>query len=130
MGIVFGFMHLLSILNEITIASALWIVLAAVIASVMFTTMYVHFQSLWVPIGFHMGWNFCLKAVIGTTMSGKESTFGMFNSHLSGNNFITGGQFGIEASIIAMLFYATIAFLLTQKTDHGKFFLLNEKFIN
>jgi membrane protease YdiL (CAAX protease family) len=126
-GIVFGFMHLLSILNKITIVSALWILLASVIASLLFTAMYVRYQSLWVPIGFHMGWNFCLKAIVGAAMSGKESTFGMFNSDLSGNAFISGGQFGIEASIVTMLFYAIFAFLLIHKIGCRTFFLLNEK---
>ncbi len=129
-GIVFGFMHLLSILNKVTIINALWILLAAVIASILFTAMYVRFHSLWVPIGFHMGWNFCLQAILGTTMSGKESTFGMFTSNLSGNMFITGGQFGIEASILTMLFYVTIAFFLTIKIGQGKIVLLNKKIIN
>jgi uncharacterized protein len=114
-GVVFGLMHLPAILNEITIGSALWIVLAAVIASVLFTALYVRFQSLWLPIGFHMGWNYCLKAVVGTAMSGKESTFGMYHSVLSGNFFVSGGQFGIEASLVTMLLYAIIALMLTQK---------------
>ena len=90
-GIIFGLMHLLSILNKITLINASWILLAAIIASVLFTAMYVRFQSLWMPIGFHMGWNFCLKAIVGSTMSGKESIYGMFNFGLSGNTFITGG---------------------------------------
>jgi len=114
-GMVFGLMHLLAIFNKISIGHALWILLAAVIASVLFTALYVRFQSLWLPIGFHMGWNFCLKAVVGTAMSGKESTFGMYHSVLSGNFFVSGGQFGIEASLVTLLLYAIIAFMLMRK---------------
>jgi membrane protease YdiL (CAAX protease family) len=128
-GIYFGVIHLLSNINNITFINAFWIIIAAMIASFLFVAMYVRSKSLWLPIGFHAGWNFCLTAIIGTKMSGKESNFGIFNFELSGNQLLTGGQFGVEASVIPLLFYLVIAILLIKYSKGGKVLLLSNELI-
>ncbi len=67
--------------------------------------MLVRSKSLLLPIGFHIGWNFCLIAVLGTTISGDESKFGLLNTELSGSSILTGGEFGLELSVVSLIFY-------------------------
>lgn len=126
-GIYFGVIHLLSNINNITFIDAFWVIIAAMIANSLFVAMYVRSKSLWLPIGFHAGWNFCLTAIIGTKMSGRESNFGLFNFELSGDQLLTGGQFGIEASVIPLLLFLLVAILLIKYSKSGKITLLNSK---
>lgn len=61
-------------------------------------------RKLWLPIGFHLGWNFAEAGIFGTTVSGSaDGGGGLLRSVLTGPNLITGGEFGPEASIYAVL---------------------------
>ena len=97
-----------------SIFDAIWIMIAGTMVSGLFVSMLIRSQSLWLPIGFHAGWNFCLVAILGTKMSGGDSDFGLFSVELSGITLITGGQFGMEASVISMVFYILIAVLFIK----------------
>ena len=110
-GIFFGIAHLLTKLHDTTIIDILWILLASTLVSFMFVAMYRRGKSLWLPIGFHMAWNFYLKGVMGSTMSGNEAKAGLLNVELTGNSFLTGGSFGIEASGISLVIYILAALL-------------------
>lgn len=111
-GVYFGVAHLVTKLKDITIVDALWILLASTLVSFLFVAMYRRSQSLWLPIGFHMAWNFCLKGVMGITMSGNDTSVGLLNVKLIGNPFLTGGSFGIEASGISLVVYVLVALLI------------------
>jgi hypothetical protein len=59
-------------------------------------------RSLWLPIGLHFGWNFTEGGIFGTAVSGGQS-HGLVDSVLSGPTLMTGGSFGPEASVIAVV---------------------------
>ena len=59
-------------------------------------------RTLWLPIGLHFGWNFTEGGVFGAAVSGGQST-GLIAAPLSGPPWMTGGAFGPEASIAAVL---------------------------
>jgi len=111
-GLYFGLAHVLGEIGQISVAEGIWIAVAGTMASALFVALLVRSRSLWLPIGFHAGWNFCLKAVLGTTMSGSESGFGLFRLELSGPPWLTGGEFGVEASVVSLLFYVLLAALV------------------
>ncbi len=110
-GVFFGIAHLITKLRGITIVDAFGILLASTLVSFLFVAMYRRSQSLWLPIGFHMAWNFCLKGVMGTTMSGNTTEAGLLNIKLIGNPILTGGSFGIEASGISLIVYVLVSLL-------------------
>jgi uncharacterized protein len=58
-------------------------------------------RSLWLPIGLHFGWNFTEGGIFGAAVSGGHNT-GLVVAPLSGPPILTGGDFGPEASIVAM----------------------------
>jgi membrane protease YdiL (CAAX protease family) len=122
-GIYFGFVHILSGIMNLSPGNALWIISGALLVNLLIVAMYVRSKSLWLPIGFHAGWNFCLAAVIGVTMSGDESTLGLFEMKLKGSVFLTGGDFGLETSVVSMAVYviATLFFLRYGKAGEVSF---------
>jgi hypothetical protein len=71
-------------------------------AGVLLAAAYALTRSLWLPIGLHFGWNFTEGGVFGAAVSGGASK-GLINASLSGPDYLTGGAFGPEASITAVV---------------------------
>jgi len=126
-GTYFGLIHLLSNLQNLSILKAVWIILFSIVVGSLLTAMLVRGKSLLLPIGFHIGWNFSLKAVLGTTISGSESKFGLLNTELSGCSILTGGEFGLELSVTSLIFYILLTVLFLKYSKKGEFNLLNSK---
>ncbi|SDG47573.1 hypothetical protein SAMN05216553_108245 [Lentzea fradiae] len=65
---------------------------------------YVVTRSLWLPIGLHFGWNFAQAGVFGVELSGADvEPSGLLLLELDGPVVLTGGPFGPEASVPAVL---------------------------
>ena len=69
--------------------------------------------SLWVPIGIHWAWNYTQGNIFGLAVSGNGAGDTIFATTVNGPDIITGGAFGPEASIIAVILGTlyTIVFL-------------------
>jgi hypothetical protein len=119
-GLYFGLAHLIVFLPSIRGLEMLWIIFSALVAGVLFTAMYIRSKSLWMPIGFHLGWNLCLQLLFGTTVSGQEASFGLYRTELTGPSFLTGGFFGIESSVITYVIYIVVAILFLRYSRVGK----------
>jgi membrane protease YdiL (CAAX protease family) len=126
-GFYFGLAHMIGTLPRIATLEGAWIIISALIVSILFTAMYIRSRSLWLPIGFHFGWNVCLELFFGTTISGQEATFGLFRTELSGPVFLTGGTFGIESSVITYILYIVVAILFLRYSRLGRPVLLDSK---
>jgi membrane protease YdiL (CAAX protease family) len=83
-----------------TLASSVAIALEA---GVLLGAAYVATQRLWLPIGLHIGWNFTEGPLFGMTLSGNKMTEGVLRGSLSGPGILTGGAFGPEASMVAVV---------------------------
>jgi membrane protease YdiL (CAAX protease family) len=59
-------------------------------------------RSLWMPIGLHAAWNFTQGPILGVPVSGNQ-IHGIFQAKLSGPVILSGGPFGLEASVIAIV---------------------------
>ncbi len=119
-GIYFGAMHVLPMLGKASVIDILWVIVAAVAVTILFVALYIRSGSLWLPIGFHAAWNFTLQTLMGTTMSGQESEFGLFRTELSGSVLITGGEFGLESSAGAIGIYVVVALAVVFLSRKGK----------
>ena len=71
-------------------------------AGVILAAAYVATRRLWLAMGLHFGWNFTQGGVFGTAVSGHEAT-GVLRGALSGPAWLSGGEFGAEASVVAVL---------------------------
>ena len=66
--------------------------------------------GIWLPLGAHAAWNFLLGPVLGLTVSGRDRIAGGWSAfRFDGPAWITGGEFGIEGSVVVTLVTATIA---------------------
>jgi len=77
----------------------------AVEAGVLLGGAYMLTRSLWFPMGLHAAWNFTQGEIFDVPVSGLDE-HGLVQAKLSGPALLSGGQFGLEASILA-LFVAT-----------------------
>ncbi len=119
-GLYFGLLHVPAVLGDASITNILWVLAAAIAVTGMFVALYVRSGSLWLPIGVHLAWILTLDTFIGATMSGQDSEFGLYQTELSGPDFVTGGEFGLEASIGAILVYAAVALVALFWSRKGK----------
>ena len=58
-------------------------------------------RSLWLPMGLHAAWNFTQGEIFDVPVSGL-SEHGLLNAKLSGPALLSGGSFGLEASVICL----------------------------
>jgi uncharacterized protein len=78
-------------------------VAVALEAGVLLGAAYAATQRLWLPIGLHIGWNFTEGSLFGMTLSGNTMGESVLRGSLSGPGILTGGAFGPEASIVAVM---------------------------
>jgi membrane protease YdiL (CAAX protease family) len=126
-GLYFGLAHMIGLFPRISGLEVGWVFFSALIAGILFTAMYIRSKSLWLPIGFHFGWNLCLQLFFGTTTSGREANFGLFLTELSGPAFLTGGAFGMESSVITYVLYIVVAVLFLRYSRLGRPALLDSR---
>lgn len=90
-------------------------------AGILLSVMRIASRTLWMPLGFHFGWNWTLGVGLGMTVSGQDFNFSpIFRTRLIGEPSIwLGGAFGVEESLAAtiLLFIATAMVMLYTKAD-------------
>jgi membrane protease YdiL (CAAX protease family) len=97
-ALLFGLLHL------VNPGASVWGAIAiAIEAGLMLGAAYALTRSLWFPIGLHFGWNMAEGGIFGTTVSGSTNHGGLLHTVLDGPNILTGGDFGPEASVFAIL---------------------------
>ena len=73
-------------------------------------------RSLWLPIGLHFAWNFTHAGLFGIVVSGSNDVpDGLLRTTLSGPSVVTGGTFGPEASLMALLVCLVPTVLLPRR---------------
>ena len=97
-SVIFGFIHI----SEPS--ATLWSSVAiAVEAGLLLGVAYKYSGTLWFPIGIHWAWNFTQGNIFGFEVSGNDAGTALLKSTVSGPDWLTGGAFGAEASVIPVL---------------------------
>ncbi|KAF1004224.1 MAG: hypothetical protein GAK28_04085 [Luteibacter sp.] len=79
-----------------------WVAVAIAIEAGLLIGLLFHLtRSLWACIGAHAAWNLTQGLVYGIPVSGFEQR-GLLASHMEGPNWVTGGAFGVEASVVSV----------------------------
>lgn len=94
---VFGLLHALNPGATVVSTTAI-----AIEAGILLGAAYALTRNLWFPIGLHFGWNFTEGGIFGVSVSGGPTGKGIFSVSLAGHRLLTGGDFGPEASVIAI----------------------------
>ena len=84
-------------------------IIAIAAYGVLQAALYMQTRRLWVCIGTHVGWNYCVSQVFSSTVSGHAATDGLLRGELVGNAMLTGGAFGVEASLVTVLLIGAVA---------------------
>lgn len=106
----FALLHLLN--PNINILGLINIFLAGILLSVMFLRTY----SLWLPIGFHFGWNFWQSVILDSPISGIYFGLHLFRTKLTEfNQIIFGGNFGIEGGIVSSFALCIFLFITLKR---------------
>jgi membrane protease YdiL (CAAX protease family) len=71
-------------------------------------------RSLWLPIGLHAAWNFTQGFIFDVPVSGLDQQ-GLVEARLSGPEILSGGAFGLEASLIAVIVASGAGLLLIYR---------------
>lgn len=74
----------------------------AIEAGVLLGGAYMVTRSLWLPMGLHAAWNFTQGEIFDIPVSGLDE-HGLVQAQLSGPPLLSGGGFGLEASLFAMV---------------------------
>lgn len=97
-ALVFGLSHLLN--PQATIEGALFI---AVEAGILLAAAFMLTRRLWLSMSFHVSWNFTQSGIFSGIVSGNEAEQGLIKSTVSGPDWLTGGSFGVESSVPALV---------------------------
>jgi membrane protease YdiL (CAAX protease family) len=114
-SVVFGMVHLMN--PAATLTGAIFI---SIEAGLLLAAAYMLTRRLWLGIGFHIAWNYTQSAVFGGVVSGSIAEPGLFKTVFTGPDLITGGGFGLEASLIpCIIATSTGVFLAVRAVRAG-----------
>src|SRR3546814_9285178 len=68
----------------------------------MLGAIYMVTRRLWAAVGIHAAWNFTQGGIYGIAISGLD-TQGLLVPRITGSDLLTGGAFGAEASLPALV---------------------------
>jgi uncharacterized protein len=103
---IFGALHLLNPGATLLNAAAI-----SVEGGVLFAAAYMLARHLWLSIGIHIAWNFSQGGIFSVAVSGGESK-GLLQAKMVGPDWLTGGSFGAEASVVAWVICAAAGIAL------------------
>ncbi|MBI4492569.1 MAG: CPBP family intramembrane metalloprotease [Chloroflexi bacterium] len=75
--------------------------LGVTVAGLLLAASYLATRRLWMPIGLHWAWNFFQGPIYGFAVSGLAGQ-GLLEARAQGPEWLTGGAFGPEASVVAI----------------------------
>lgn len=113
----FGILHLGN--SGVTVLSVLNIVLDGVLAGLLF----IYTDSIWLVVAQHGTWNYVQGNLLGFQVSGTGADASIFSFTMgSGPDWLTGGEFGAEGSIITtlvLLVSVVIVYLLGERNERA-----------
>lgn len=88
-----------------------------VLVAIWFSIAYLRTRSLWMPIAFHLAWNFIMGYVYSLPVSGLHFPGHLLSVQQSGPEWLTGGAFGPEGSALTtVVLIIGIAYIAASKS--------------
>lgn len=114
-GFMFGLVHVFNL--ETTGPERFRIIVSGILFSWLLAAVTLRFRSLYAAIGVHAGWNFGLGAFMGCIVSGQRLNLTLFQTEICGPEWISGGNFGLETSLIVNGLLVIIIWYLWRGID-------------
>jgi len=96
-SVLFALLHSLN--NGVSILAIFNIVLFGVLLALFV----LRYNSLWAACGWHSAWNWGTASIYGLEVSGSQKLGSILNLSSSGPEYLSGGSFGPEASVISTI---------------------------
>ena len=109
-ALIFGGLHIFN--DNATLWSSIAI---AIEAGSLLGAAYAYNKNLWLPIGIHWIWNYTQGNILGFPVSGEDNVTSVITPEISGPQWLTGGSFGAEASVIAAVIGLLISLWFIRK---------------
>ena len=93
---------------DVTVVGALNVFLIGILLAVV----YFETRRLWLPIGLHLSWNISQGWLWGFDVSGIKLDNLLFVAHPTGPEWLDGGGFGLEGSVVSSVLVAAITLWL------------------
>jgi hypothetical protein len=106
---IFGLLHLLNPGATLLNAGAVMVEAGILLAAAYMVT-----RRLWFCIGIHFAWNFTEGGIFSAAVSGGH-TQGLLQSKLTGPDWLSGGAFGAEGSLVAIAICTAAGALLVAR---------------
>jgi membrane protease YdiL (CAAX protease family) len=74
-------------------------------------------RRVWLPIGIHFGWNFLYDGFFAVPVSGHAAR-GWLQVSLPGPEWLTGGAYGVEGSVLTLLVWVVATVLMLRQRPH------------
>lgn len=84
-------------------ATLAWATIDTALGAMLLGLAYLRTRRLALPIGIHFGWNWAQGSLLGFDVSGLDQAGWLLPQMLGKPQWLTGGEFGPEASIVAVL---------------------------
>ena len=110
-ALIFGGLHIFN--DNATLWSSIAI---AIEAGSLLGAAYAYSKNLWLPIGIHWIWNYTQGNILGFPVSGGDNVTSVITPEINGPQWLTGGSFGAEASVIAAVIGLLISLWFIRKT--------------
>ena len=110
-ALIFGGLHIFN--DNATLWSSIAI---AIEAGSLLGAAYAYNKNLWLPIGIHWIWNYTQGNILGFPVSGEDNVTSVITPEISGPQWLTGGSFGAEASVISAVIGLLISLWFIRKT--------------
>jgi len=118
-GLVFGLSHLGN--PDATLMGGIAI---AVEAGLLFAAIYAVSRNLWWTIGLHFAWNVTEGPVYGSIISGtSDQQQSWITAQWPGSSWLTGGQFGVEASVVPMMLLGLVGVWLLVRAQKAGYII-------
>ena len=104
---IFGGLHMTNANATLTGAIAIMLTGGFVLGAAFMLT-----RRLWLPMGIHFAVNFLQSGVFGSAVSGNQAGQALLRSSLTGPNWLIGGAFGVEASMVTAIIGLVVGSIL------------------
>ncbi|MBI9053205.1 MAG: CPBP family intramembrane metalloprotease [Bacteroidales bacterium] len=77
-----------------------------------------YYKNIWAACGWHTAWNWSTENIFGLKVSGTQGAGSVLNLSTDGANYLTGGDFGPEGSILTT--FVLVAGMIVVLVKHSK----------
>jgi len=82
-------------------------------AGILLSALFIYTRRMWLALAMHMAWNYTQGIIFGVRVSGINQE-GIISPIIEGPEILTGGSFGLEASIVSIVICLFISYIFIQ----------------